>query len=294
MREGSGYALGPSGLLALGIAGFLLFVAIGFMAARPAEPAEAPENSAPAPKPAAGVEPAPTLDEAAALPALAHRRPPAVRRRARWRREGESFDRAQRSARLAVRRAVALAEPDPVRVPAARPLHRPSPRPPRRCRLPAARGPVPADPPTGGTPRRPRPPAPRAPHVRRRRGPRLGRVRLRGRPVSAATVPLSPGSATRTARERRDRDRLARVRRRGRLVSAATVMVASAQALIALVAAAALGFLPARRSGSRARRPPPGSLPARPRRRVTTRRSRRSCAASTASTSSSACCSPTA
>src|SRR5687768_11086456 len=107
MSEGSGYAFAPKGLAVLGVAGFLIFVGIGFLVARPAGPASAPANAAPAPKPTGGEAP-PTLDEAAAVPVLAHRRPPAVRRRARWRREGQSFDRAQRSARLAVRRAVAL------------------------------------------------------------------------------------------------------------------------------------------------------------------------------------------
>lgn len=106
MSGGAGYALAPKALAALAVAGFLIFAGIGFLAARPAEPAAAPDNSAPAPKPVGGVEP-PTLDEAAAVPVLAHKRPPAVLRRARWRREGESFDRAQRSARLAVRRAAA-------------------------------------------------------------------------------------------------------------------------------------------------------------------------------------------
>jgi hypothetical protein len=143
MSGGSGYALAPKALAALAVAGFLIFVGIGFLAARPAEPAAAPDNSAPAPKPVGGVEP-PTLDEAAAVPVLAHERPPAVRRRARWRREGESFDRAQRSARLAVRRAVALAAPDTA------PAARPAPRPvaPRPAAAPPAAAP-PAAPPAG-------------------------------------------------------------------------------------------------------------------------------------------------
>lgn len=125
-EAGSGYALGPGGVAAVSGVVFALSLVLGLVVVGPPKPAAAPASAAVVPRIGVAVE-APGLDEAVALPELAPRHPPAVRRRARWKRAEGAFERAQASARGRLLRAVTVAAPAPPPVAAPAPAPAPPP-----------------------------------------------------------------------------------------------------------------------------------------------------------------------